>query len=722
MSEASPALVWARRITAAIAGLWLVLSLVAFALRLTFPLELEWMEGGTLHQAHRVRAGLPVYGPPSADFVPFLYTPLYPWLLAKLGAVLPLNYALARGVSVVAVIAIWAGLWRLVRDEGKTPSHAAAAVGLFAAGYVFGFRWLDVGRGDALFLALCLWGLVLLRHSDEDRDAERPGANKALRGWLCAVGGGVLVALAFWTKQTAAIFVLASGVAGLLVSPRRVWAYAGTIALIDGGGVLLGQALTEGWLWTWIYETHQTHAFNAERFEKKTWGMFAHSAPALVVYALILASAGVGGAWARGRELWRERSEGPLRRAWLLLREARATLYWGLLAGAGLLVSALGYSTQFAEPNAFIPGVCFVAALLGVSLPAAEKGGVWRSRLELLGLGAFGVQMLFALAVEPMYQPIQSHGLREGLADSYAWQDPQRTVPTRAQRDRARALRERVEGLDGGELLALSRPWWSTLAGGPGHVGTMGINDVDPEARKALQGQLRQDLREGRFSAVWIEGRVPGWLANALRGWSVAERRHGDARVRPMTGYMSEAGMVSPWRGEQLLLVREPVEPDPPPEGAVVLADFESGRLEGVRVESGLAFGRRAARGYTPGLPPVGPHGGRYLLSSGHSRGRLEAEGVVVTEPFTLSAGSVVELAVGTSGARKGLAIELHRVDAAKGEAPVHRFELPRTHYDLQPVRWTVPEALDGEGAQLRLVDGSGEAALFVDDIRLLAP
>ena len=51
----------------------------------------------------------------------------------------------------------------------------------------------------------------------------------------------------------------------------------------DGGGVLLGQWLTDGWLWTWIYEMHQLHAFNEERFRSKTWGMFIHAAPGVVM-------------------------------------------------------------------------------------------------------------------------------------------------------------------------------------------------------------------------------------------------------------------------------------------------------------------------------------------------------------------------------------------------------------------------------------------------------
>src|SRR5207237_451850 len=39
--------------------------------RVPYPSELEWMEGGMLTHAARVREGLPIYGKPSVEFVPF---------------------------------------------------------------------------------------------------------------------------------------------------------------------------------------------------------------------------------------------------------------------------------------------------------------------------------------------------------------------------------------------------------------------------------------------------------------------------------------------------------------------------------------------------------------------------------------------------------------------------------------------------------------------------
>jgi hypothetical protein len=510
-------LVWIRRGVQALAGLWVVMLAICFAWRIGFALELEWMEGGSLHQALRLQQGLAIYPEPSAEFVPFLYTPLYTMLLAGLGWVLPLDFMLARAVSVAACVAIGVGLWRLVGQEGKPRAHQAAAVGLWCSGYVFTYRWYDVGRADSLFLALLLWGLVLLR-----------GAQGNPRRAMLA---GLLVALAFWTKQTAAVFVVASGLAGLLVAPRELLWFAGVIALVDGGGALLGQRVTGGQLWTYIYELHQSHAFNAERFTRKTWGMFVHAAPFL---ALLLAGRLGGWLWGLARRTGAKRQVG--------------VLYWGLLTAAGLLVSALGYSTQWAEANAFMPGVCLGAAFVAVVLPVG--------RGEAVALGLVAAQLVFALVLEPRYAAIQERGAAAGLADSYAWQDPLRTVPDAGQRARAAGLRGELQR--GGPVLALQRPWWSVLAGGSGHVGAMGIHDLPKSQQRAIERELAGRVEAGVYAAVYFDGEAPAWLRRGLqRRYTLVRTLQGDERVLPLTGYMSAAGMVTPWRGPQLRFARK---------------------------------------------------------------------------------------------------------------------------------------------------------------------
>ncbi|MBK8715808.1 MAG: hypothetical protein IPN32_13820 [Deltaproteobacteria bacterium] len=129
-----------RRILAALAIAWMLALAVVFVLRVSFPLELEWMEGGVLHQALRFQRGQALYPPPSAEFVPFLYTPLYAMTVGALGWLFGLDYPLARAVSIASTIAIAAAIARAVAREHKPRLHGLVAVGLVCSGYVFGFH------------------------------------------------------------------------------------------------------------------------------------------------------------------------------------------------------------------------------------------------------------------------------------------------------------------------------------------------------------------------------------------------------------------------------------------------------------------------------------------------------------------------------------------------------------------------------------------------------
>ena len=73
-----------------------------FAQRVVYPWDIEWMEGGMLVHVYRLQNDLGLYVRPSADFVPYIYPPLYPWLMSILGEP---SYALGRSVSLVGALA-----------------------------------------------------------------------------------------------------------------------------------------------------------------------------------------------------------------------------------------------------------------------------------------------------------------------------------------------------------------------------------------------------------------------------------------------------------------------------------------------------------------------------------------------------------------------------------------------------------------------------------------
>jgi len=672
------------RVVLRIAGFgWALLLLVVFATRIAFPLELEWMEGGLLHQAIRFQHGAAMYGPPSVDFVPFLYPPLYSIVLATIGSIFGVNLVVGRAISIASSIAIGAALVRAVGREGKPRAHQAVAIGLFASGYVFGWRWLDLARPDALCMALTAWALVLLRDAWGDHRK--------------AVAAGVLLALAFWTKQTAAGFILASGIGILLVAPRQWWSYVATVAILDGGGVLALNAATDGWLWHYIYELHQSHAFNEVRFTHKTWGMLVHAAP-FAITAGIVGLLDFAKPWLRKARRLDPTAKDRRRQH---LRTHRGSFYWGLMLLAAMMMSALGYSTQWAEPNAFIPMIVFGALFVGVVLPTD------RYVLEILG-GSFALaQMIFALLVEPRYQPLQDRGI-SAWRESYAWQRSSRSIPSAKLWERAEAVRQELTTADG-PVFALSRPYWSILAGGTGHVSSMGLNDISPAPRRELQAALGRTLDEGHYAQIWLEGDPPPWMAPHLTGYQVARRLHGRARARPLTGYMSEAGMTTPYTSDQLLLV--PIAERHPPAHSHVVADFEDGTLQGFSVQ-GSAFGRHPVPGAGGRTPPLGPYGGEYLLSSAAETG-LRGRGIAESPSLGLPRDGALELLVGTSIVRTGLRIAIVDRETAR----TLELSVPAGRFTLHPLHWDIPADWAGHTVRLIVEDTSPDAAIFLDDV-----
>ena len=165
---------------------------MAFGGRLFFPFDLEWMEGGMLAHAWRLQRGLPLYGPPSPDFVPFVYPPGYSAIVAALGDVFGLDYTVGRVVSIGSTLLSATAIVALARRHTGSwvggIAGAACFLGLFRASGGF----YDIVRPDALALALLTWSVVF--------------ATERARG--SEVASGLLLCASFLVKHNFAAFGL----------------------------------------------------------------------------------------------------------------------------------------------------------------------------------------------------------------------------------------------------------------------------------------------------------------------------------------------------------------------------------------------------------------------------------------------------------------------------------------------------------------------------------
>jgi hypothetical protein len=272
----------AARLAAALAGLAAIGAYLFVALsRLDYPFALEWLEGNSLVEVHRVLAGQPLYPAPTAGYVPDGYTPLYFFVSAAAARVIGVSYLTLRLVSLVSSLACFALLARLVQRETGSLAAGTGAAGVFAATYFAAGAWFDLARVDSLFLALSIGALY---------------AARSMRGPRGAIAAGVLFAAAALTKQTGLAEVVAV-TAVMLTGPRRRLACvtAVTEVALLGASTIVLRFTGGGWYTYYVFKQMSEHSL--------TYGNFGWFWTALLTATGLAAGAALIGARRVPREL-----------------------------------------------------------------------------------------------------------------------------------------------------------------------------------------------------------------------------------------------------------------------------------------------------------------------------------------------------------------------------------------------------------------------------------
>jgi hypothetical protein len=662
-------LAWIGAALAAAAGLaQLALLASVFVRRAGYPFDLEWMEGGMLCHALRAMEGRPIYAPPSADFISYLYTPFYPYVLAALGKIFGLSYTLGRVVSIASFVATCGLLFRVVqRQVGGVPGAlwGLGALGLVAATFPQTGAWYDLVRNDSLYLALITGALYLICYHH--------------RSWPSLITAGVLAGLAYLTKQTASLFIMLSGLALLLMRWRRLPVHVAVVGLVAGGGALLLDKLHHGWFWKYTFGMHQGHDLYWDRIWPVTELKLLRFTPA--VGAVI-------GVWVLGAALvWALRRRPPQERR--LLPRDRTNLFWFATAICGVAVSAVGFATQWASDNAYIPGLVFpgvfavIAAADLVEKIAGSPASVASSRRSLRPLLAAVASLLLggALAAQLVLQLYK----------------PARHLPTARDRRAGVELIEQLRRIDG-PVLVPYHPYYSVLAGKRPTYHQMGINDVTRAGYPFPTDLFRRIITRG-YGGILLDNPPRGRYDFVLDPYKLASYFREDEVPRVVTGYL-----VRP----TYLFV--PKRPDPVPPGARRVFDFESGTYDGW-TPSGVAFGARPAGGPVWDQGPVGPFEGSYLANSynggDHSTGVLRSREFVVDRPF-------LSYRVGGGADPQALVVRL-LVD----DQPVH--EATGIGSEIMQLRRVDVHAFQGRKMRVELIDrATGPwGHLLFDDLTL---
>jgi hypothetical protein len=205
-----------------------------------FPLNLDLMEGTILEHFRRALDGLPVYPPPSPDYVPLAYNPLYYYFAVPFSWVLGDGLATLRFVSILGMAVIGVAIFIAVRGITHSGRWACYALGLFAAAYMAMDAYLDSVHSDSWMIAMGMLGTLLV--------ASNKSVARNLLGLLLLVGS-------FWFKQHGALLALGGLLFLFLKSGWKSSLIYAALVIIVGPLVylLLGQQLfgTHFHFFTW---------------------------------------------------------------------------------------------------------------------------------------------------------------------------------------------------------------------------------------------------------------------------------------------------------------------------------------------------------------------------------------------------------------------------------------------------------------------------------------
>lgn len=402
--------------------LWFIsiAAIVAFvmlvAVRLVCPIELGNGEGMMLDSAIRIARGQPLYVEPTLHFIPFVYMPLFPAMVA--GLVHLFGPALWQGrlVDLLGVFGFVVLLIQSVRRETGSGLLATAGAAIFLMGHGLTRGGYDVVRPDPIMLLIAFGGLAVLRFST------------GVRG---AILGGLISGLAFFAKQHALIFAF-GGLAYLLFHDRRrALPYGATMLAVVAGGY----AALSGWLGPWFdfyvrdVPTHWSQ-FSRGRVIAYLGEILTGKFGPLTIPIVMAAT--IPGTTFRGPEwLW----------------------YWVAVAGAG--TGLLATLDPYAYYHVLMPTIASLAlagpiALHRLSLRLGASGAARASAV---------VCLVLALQFLPLLYPMRTLVPRAGAAAAH------------------RDLVERLRALPGPVLLPF-HGYYGTLAGKGTGMTVLPLDDV----------------------------------------------------------------------------------------------------------------------------------------------------------------------------------------------------------------------------------------------------
>lgn len=311
-----------------LADLFIILS------RISYPYQLEWLEGASLVQVHRILQGQTLYVKPSVNFVPFIYPPLFFYICAVAARIVGFGFGALRLVSFLSTITCGSILFVAVREKTNSIFAGILAAGSFASAFMLTGQWFDIARSDMLAAALCISAVFMAREK---------GPNGKYRDDLL---GGILFSFSFFAKQyTLSVFlvvVLYYLVFNWRSAVRVVLAFAVTTAILFG----IFWLNSGGWIYYYLFEIPAAHIFNFQPGAVISALRSQFSVNFLFVIVAILP------AFVTPRRIFKD----------------KAYRYYFVVAAGLVGAAVLGRLNKYSASNVYVPSYLGIALLLGLQM------------------------------------------------------------------------------------------------------------------------------------------------------------------------------------------------------------------------------------------------------------------------------------------------------------------------------------------------------------------
>lgn len=488
------------------AALFIVKFLSIAVQTVDYPFHLEWMEGGMVETVDRLTSGLSIYGPPTIDYVPYIYSPFYFVVSGAFSAVMGVDFFALRLVSLLSILGVAMLFFRFVAREARAAGAdrftelkwAIASVGLLFATFHISGRWFHLARVDSLFMLLGTGALYMLRFHVVGAGPDADDATRRKKKRL-AIGCGVLMWLAFLTKQSAPIALAPAGLAFLLIDWRRALWVGGAFVVATSASVLVLQWLTDGWFLYYIWDVPRMHP-NVSSVYLEFWTV--DMAQLGVAFAATFIALG-----------------------FVAARSPRWGLFY-LAVFVGYVLSA--YLSRLHSGgwfNVLIPAYSAVALLLplGFGVLEGQRGGEERRRI---GGSPTGIGLTALLLVQLALLTYNSNV----------------SLPADNAQDRGDAFNTYLAGVDGDVLIPDHR-WVQTSADkrsfglGMAARDVLRVSDRKDPGRLALTAELEHAIGQKRFAEVILSEKTTAgpWVRFLRRHYRFD--RVIDAAPWPVTGW-----------------------------------------------------------------------------------------------------------------------------------------------------------------------------------------